>query len=526
MIRVFEAFAGVGSQRMALRNIGIEHEVVAIAEIDKYAIKSYEAVHGKVNNLGDISKIETNTIPDHDLFTYSFPCQDISTAGLRKGFKENSGTRSSLLWECRKVIEVKKPKWLLMENVKNLVGKKFKKDFDSWCEWLESQGYTNYWQVLNAKDYGIPQNRERVFMISIKGAHRTYHFPEKQELTIRLTDVLEKEVDSKFYLKEEKVAQFIKNTNGKINLNKKRIGTVHKNNDMSRSTRDIVFNDSFESPCLTATMHKDAPKIMQVGNLLNTESFGGNPQRGRIYSSDGLSPSLNTVGGGGLEPKIIESADGVYLNASKKLQRGSLKDLSRTLKANNHDAGVVLSESVLIKNATKKGYSVAKDGDGIDLAYPKSNTRRGRVQNNLSQTLTTSNNQGVLLIGASRGRSISNPSNRGINQTDIEQRLEINKNELSNTLTTVQKDNLVVDLSNISIRKLTPKECWRLMGFKDEDFEKASKVVSNSQLYKQAGNSIVVNVLEAIFSEMFIKEEKKNYQTDIFDFIEGDVMNG
>lgn len=478
MIRVFEAFAGVGSQRMALRNIGVEHEVVAIAEIDKYAIKSYEAIHGEVNNLGDISKIETNSIPDHDLFTYSFPCQDISAAGLGKGFKENSGTRSSLLWECRKVIEVKKPKWLLMENVKNLVSKKFKKDFDSWCQWLESQGYTNYWQILNAKDYGVPQNRERVFMVSIKGAHRTYHFPKKQELTIRLKDVLEKEVDSKFYLKEDKVAQLIKNVNGKINFNKKRIGTVHKNNDMTRSTRDIVFNDLFESPCLTATMHKDAPKI-------------------------------------------LESADGIYLNASKKFQSGSLKDLSRTLKDNTHDAGVVFSESVLIKNATKKGYLVAKDGDGIDLAYPESNTRRGRVQNNLSQTLTTSDNKGVLLIGASRGRSISNPSNRGINQVDIEQRLEINKNELSNTLTTVQKDNLVVDLSNISIRKLTPKECWRLMGFKDEDFEKASKVVSNSQLYKQAGNSIVVNVLEAIFSEMFIKEEKKIIKQTFLIFLKG-----
>ncbi|RBR36052.1 DNA cytosine methyltransferase [Enterococcus cecorum] len=379
MIRVFEAFAGVGSQRMALRNIGIEHEVVAIAEIDKYAIKSYEAIHGKVNNLGDISKIETNTIPDHDLFTYSFPCQDISTAGLRKGFKENSGTRSSLLWECRKVIEVKKPKWLLMENVKNLVGKKFKKDFDAWCEWLESQGYTNYWQVLNAKDYGIPQNRERVFMISILGVHEPYVFPEKQELHIRLKDVLDKEVDSKFYLKEAKVKQLLDNVNGNIDLNKKRIGTVHKNNDMTRSTRDIVFNDLFESPCLTATMHKDAPKI-------------------------------------------LESADGIYLNASKKIQHGSLKDLSRTLKANNHDAGVVINELPII-------------------------------------------------------------------------------------------------------RKLTPRECWRLMGFDDSDFEKAEQVNSNTQLYKQAGNSIVVNVLEAIFSEMFTKEEKKIYQTDIFDFFEAGEVN-
>ena len=151
MIKVFEAFAGIGTQRMALRNLGIEHEVVAIAEIDKFAIKSYEAIHGDVNNLGDISKIKTEDIPDHDLFTYSFPCQDISVAGKQAGLKEGSGTRSGLLWECEKVIEVKRPKYLLMENVKNLVGKKFKADFDKWLERLEKLGYSNYWKVLKSR---------------------------------------------------------------------------------------------------------------------------------------------------------------------------------------------------------------------------------------------------------------------------------------------------------------------------------------------------------------------------------------
>ena len=159
-LRVFEAFAGYGSQSIALRNIGIDYEVVAISEIDKYAIKAYESIHGKVNNLGDISKINVEDIPDHDLFTYSFPCQDISVAGKQASLEENSGTRSSLLWECKKIIEGKKPKYLLMENVKNLVSKKHKPYFDKWLEWLEEQGYSNTWKVLNAKDYGIPQNRE------------------------------------------------------------------------------------------------------------------------------------------------------------------------------------------------------------------------------------------------------------------------------------------------------------------------------------------------------------------------------
>ena len=167
-IRVFEAFAGYGSQSIALRNIGIPYEVVAISEIDKYAIKAYEAIHGKVNNLGDISKINVEDIPDHDLFTYSFPCQDISTAGKQASLKEGSGTRSSLLWECRKIIEYKKPTYLLMENVKNLVSKKHRPYFNKWLEYLESLGYTNYWKVLNAKDFGVPQNRESICGINIE----------------------------------------------------------------------------------------------------------------------------------------------------------------------------------------------------------------------------------------------------------------------------------------------------------------------------------------------------------------------
>lgn len=207
MLKVFEAFAGIGTQRMALRNLGIPHEVVAISEIDKFAIKSYEAIHGPVNNLGDISKINPDDVPDHDLFTYSFPCQDISVAGKQAGLCINSGTRSSLLWECQKVIHAKKPKYLLMENVKALVNKKHKLNFDKFLEWLEQEGYTNYWQVLNAKDYGVPQNRERVFCVSILGEHKPYIFPEKQELTIRLKDVLEDDVDEKYYLSEERVAQ-------------------------------------------------------------------------------------------------------------------------------------------------------------------------------------------------------------------------------------------------------------------------------------------------------------------------------
>lgn len=204
MLKVFEVFAGYGSQRMALENIGVPHDVVAISEIDPFAIKSYKAIHGETFNLGDITQINVDDVPDHDLFTYSFPCQDISTAGKQAGFDRNTGTRSGLLWECERIISSKKPKYLLMENVKNLVSKKFMGSFQEWIDYLESVGYSNYCEMLNAKDYGIPQNRERVFMVSILGDHEPYQFPAPIKLEKRLKDILEPEVDEKYYLTTER----------------------------------------------------------------------------------------------------------------------------------------------------------------------------------------------------------------------------------------------------------------------------------------------------------------------------------
>jgi len=341
-IRVFEAFAGIGTQRMALRNLGIDHEVVAIAEIDKYAINSYEAIHGEVNNLGDISKVKAEDIPDHDLFTYSFPCQDISVAGKGEGFSKDSGTRSSLLWETNRVIENKRPKYLLMENVKNLVSKKFKDDYLAWLGHLEELGYTNYWEVLNAKDYGVPQNRERVFCVSILGEHQPYEFPKKEELLLRLKDVLLPEVPEKFYLSKEKVdkltatipedkmkellekdLQVVGNTspNGYRGQNVyldegvsptltatdyKHVKQVaqQKNEDTLLGVDVHPFSKKLEfrnydkkdvSPCLLATdykapktiLTKEEPTIKQIGNTTPAPKRD-NPQTGRTYDPDGL----------------------------------------------------------------------------------------------------------------------------------------------------------------------------------------------------------------------------------------------
>lgn len=464
-LRVFEAFAGVGSQRMALRNLGIDHEVVAIAEIDKFAIKSYEAIHGETNNLGDISQIETEDIPDHDLFTYSFPCQDISVAGKGLGLDVGSGTRSGLLWECQKVIAVKKPKYLLLENVKNLVGKRHKPNFDKWLEWLEEQGYTNYWEVLNAKHYGVPQNRERVFVVSILGEHEPYEFPKPAEFDSRLKDVLDEEVDEKFYLTEAQTERLIQN---------------------SDYLQDLV----------------NEPKI---NVLAHHKNYRRNTQ---VFDPNGITETLDTGQGGGRGHYTI----GVKMNRNEVKDE---QDIAITLLARDY-----------------KGFG-NQDMNGV-------------------------------VIAASRGRNPENPSDRTVG-SPTEQRLEINKQGTSNTITTVQKDNYVVEqvkrlaekkrpndeigvtlkengdirphrmdkkksgiqelninhednpshtvttnhmpkvygnTTNLRIRKLTPKECWRLMGFSDDDFHKAEAVNSNSQLYKQAGNSIVVDVLEAIFKQL------------------------
>ena len=207
-LTVFEAFAGYGSQSMALRNIGVPHEVVGISEIDKYAIKAYNATHPETTNYGDISRIDWGIVPDFDLFTYSFPCTDISNAGAQAGFEEGSGTRSSLLWDCRNAIVAKRPRYLLMENVKAITSKKFLPGLLKWQEFLSLQGYVNFIDVLNAKDYGIPQNRERCFLVSILDAG-WYQFPEPVELKTKLVDLLEDKVDEKYYLDQTRVDQFI-----------------------------------------------------------------------------------------------------------------------------------------------------------------------------------------------------------------------------------------------------------------------------------------------------------------------------
>lgn len=198
--------------RIKKRIPGFEWICVGRSEIDKYAIQAANAIYPENvdKNYGDISKINWTEVPDFDLFTYSFPCTDISNAGLQKGLAEGSGTRSGLLWECAKAIEAKRPKYLLMENVKALVSKKFTPDFLKWIKLLEDYGYSNYYKVVNATEFNVPQNRERVFCVSILGDHKPFYFPDPVPLETRLKDVLEPEVDDKYVLSDKSIEGFLK----------------------------------------------------------------------------------------------------------------------------------------------------------------------------------------------------------------------------------------------------------------------------------------------------------------------------
>lgn len=209
-LRVVTLCSGYDSQCMALRNIGVPYKVIAWSEIDKYAINARNAVFPDEAglNLGDMTKIDWTKVDDFDLLFYSTPCTDFSNAGKQAGGEEGSGTRSSILWYTRNAIIEKKPKYLVMENVKALVSDKFRTLFLKWCDELTSYGYTNFAQVLNAKDYGIPQNRERIFVVSILG-DAWFTFPQPFELKLRLKDMLEDKVDEKYYLDQERVNRFV-----------------------------------------------------------------------------------------------------------------------------------------------------------------------------------------------------------------------------------------------------------------------------------------------------------------------------
>lgn len=554
MIKYLSLFSGIGAFEQALANIGVEFELVNYCEIDKYASKSYAAIHNipESRNLGDITQVDINSLPlDLDLITHGSPCQDFSVAGNNAGGDIGSDTRSSLMWNTVEIVKHCRPKYVIWENVKNVLSKKHCHNFKLYIKALHDAGYKSYYKVLNAKNYGVPQNRERIFVVSIRtDLQQSFMFPNGWKLDKRIKDILEPVVDDKYYVSQEKTDQFIKNCGGEVDLTKQVMGTCHKRNDLSFSIRDIVYSEENNAPTLTATMYKDAPKVGVIEckpkiNQVGLLDMKGNEMIRRVYGTNGISHTLNTMQGGNTQPKIIEHKLVQTVKVRKyPVDQDALVDLLRTQKyimgLSNKDIsdelGIPITtvehwfrrdesfsipdteiwenlKRVLNITTTEFDQSITEFIEKPNI-YDTSN--RVYDENGISPTLTCTGESGAKkilqsvelpCIGASRGRNPLNPSSRKTGDP-TEQRLELNHNGTSNTITTVQKDNLVIEPvvkvdSDFRIRKLTPLECWRLMGFPDDAFYKAQAVpTSNTQLYKQAGNSIVVPVLEALFKKL------------------------
>ena len=329
-LRVFTSFSGYDSQLMALRDIGADYECVGWSEIDKWAIKAHNAVFPELagRNYGDITKIDWNAVPNFDLFTYSFPCTDISSAGKQKGFEEDSGTRSSLLWECRRPIAAKHPKFLLMENVKALISEKYRPLFLKWESWLRSLGYVNYTEILNAKDYGVPQNRERVFMLSILNGC-WYEFPHPVRLEKRLKDVLELEVDEKYYLSET-MLKFLQKQTGR--------------NEPFKPAKIADLNGvAMTINARVRKMSEQDNYVMQIGGTKQTD---WNRQQYRVYDPTGISPTITTKSGGGLEPKILMRGRG--------FNKGGEADLPGTITGSAWEQNNLLDYADCIRRLTPR----------------------------------------------------------------------------------------------------------------------------------------------------------------------------
>ena len=472
-LKVLELFGGIGACSKALERLGIDYEIADYVEIDKYAVKSFNSMHNTNFEPQDITTWDKDI--EVDLIMHGSPCQDFSLAGKQAGGDEGSGTRSSLMYETIRIVEKLKPKYVIWENVKNLLSKKHRHNFDAYLETMEELGYKNYYQVLNAKDYGIPQNRERVFTISIRK-------------DIQISDEIKPSVRKNFEREKKEISKTNKEIyqcecesgwqDNKVGI--KVSPTIRANNN---NTFILEDNIDFKFP----------PK--QELKLKLKDMLEDNVDE-KYYLSDKMISCF------------MSNGTGKYPRRERFLQNiNKERDVANTIITT--EGNKPTCNFLKIKNATKQGYLEATEGDSVNLAYPDSKTRRGRVGEQVSQTLQCNDSMGVVtkykeynnfytIPRGSDGKLINGSYNRVWKEE---------KQVGTINLTKIQEIGKKDENNNLRIRKLTPKECWRLMGFDDEDFEKASKVNSNSQLYKQAGNSIVVNVLEAILKNLLNESE-------------------
>jgi len=466
-IRLIELFAGIGSQAKALKNLNVDFEHHFVCEIEPQVVKTYNVIHGTNFEPTDITKISANdlNITNTDLYTYiltySFPCQDLSLAGKGKGMEKGTGTRSSLLWEVERLLKEcnELPQILLMENVPMVHSSENIKDFEKWLLFLESLGYKNYWKDLNAKNYGIPQNRDRCYMISLLNSNCDYTFPQPIKLKLRLKDMLEEKVDEKYFL-SDKMIKYLTNP---LAMNGGRKKVFMRNFDTNKEIASTITCAAGNRPPDNYILVKEAT------------------QKGYVEAYEG---------------------DGIYIDRPHQKRGVVQKDMIKTIKCNCNDVGVVVLGNY---SPSKHNASRIVDNSGIAPTV---------MENHGTVTATVDKN----LWSQSQMKMITNDGNvkRYINSDIVDEFKEgqaadisfpngYNKakrvhNECPAINGTTTESSFIVK-NDLRIRKLTPKECWRLMGFSDDDFDKAEKINSNTQLYKQAGNSIVVNVLMAIFKQ-------------------------
>ena len=491
------------------KNLGYDfqkskHRITSRTPITK--LKQYYIADKLSKNLGDISKVER--LHYVDFWTYSYPCTDLSVAGKGEGmvnkcdkcehtwpidFEEpktnnicpNCGnidiksTRSGLLGQVQRLLtasyeEGTLPKYLLLENVKNLVGKKFKPQFDAWVNWLDLIGYNTYWKIINSKHMGIPQNRERIFAISVRKDIdiNGFTFPETIPLTTRLKDMLEKTVDEKYYLPDDRIEKILNST---FMQEKKRI-------QLTDICDTLLARDWKDPKCVPIA---EEPEVKQLMNIMPTKTRD-NPNQGRVYDVNGIAPTLTKMDGGNREPMVIDEIKvvGNYMPSNHDASRVvDIDGIAPTVKE-NHGTVTAIAEPIIYDDYNSR---ISADQDAIN-------------------TLTCN-------CGASAERNGVKILEPIVCEERKDEGIRLFKDDCVGTLRTIDAcgDKRVIEPTDIRwrIRKLTPKCCWKLMNFTDRDCDRAAKYVSASALYKQAGNSIVVSCLIALMSSLFIENGHK-----------------
>ena len=488
-IRLIELFAGYGSQALALKRLNIPFEHYRVVEFDKYAVKSYNAIHGtdfKPTDIRDVTGaslgIEETDKYDY-LLTYSFPCTDLSNAGKMLGMSKGSETRSGLLWEVERILreineaqELSLPQFLVMENVPMVHADKNIKDFALWISFLDSLGYTSKWQDLNAKDYGIPQNRERCFLVSYLDKSLKYAFPLPVKLEKTAQDYLEDDVDEKYFIKTDKAKELIEK---------------------------LIIENDLDGVIYVKDNTEKGYKELDTGGIVNLYYPESLTKRGRVQTRGRVCPTV--------------TVDGILTQMEKKRRTVDLSTVNPHLKddcvngigTRQRGIGNVTAKDTGVLEATKKrAFLNKKRIDSVDEDIAKALTARDFKGFSTGEDSATQN--GVINTCIKVG------------EMDLKHELAsrvYSAEGISPAITCNQayQPNFIIEYR---IRKLTPLECFRLMDVSDEDAKKMLAVNSETQCYKQAGNSIVVAVLEKIFFNIFCGgSDTVSRQVDIFDIL-------